>query len=1132
MSDLTSIQRDTDSRNRIVSDIGTNFFVEAGAGSGKTTMLVRRMVAMVEAGIPIQKICAITFTKAAAGEFYDRFQKLLIERSNPDYVWVDKGHAGQLPKPTEETRERCAEALRNIDLCFMGTIDSFCGMVLSEHPSEARIPSDSTMLSDEEAKAFYKQIYVKICAGEYGKELSDKADSFRAFYYNPEDVFVKGETLLMGQRNVKFHYTLCKELNIDAAFADKKTELIHLCDWLRKNPQWMSGGTGASRTAWANIEDICKKIKKKWQFNYYNVQKTIEQLAGIRLTLEAMEGNEYFLSEPFVEVGKGKNAHLECGEWMEEKVLVPLKKMQYSVTMGFLEACVPILENATREKGKLSFFDNLYYLREMLRHDAEKDGKLIRHIYDRHSYFLIDEFQDTNPMQAEVFFYLASENPVVNWMECVPRPGSLFIVGDPKQSIYRFRSADVTSFLKVKGLFEKNNGAILSLSRNFRSTKPLCEYFNSVFSEMLPEQTVNQSKFEEIPLPDETEGEVQGIYRYRAYIGEKAEANHPEETDSIQIGRIIDTLVGNENCLIRTEKDSAPRTIRYSDIMVITYYKGNLKPIMNYLKEQEIPTRVEGDVPFGNNDALKELYKLYAAVADPDDAIALYGALTGKIIGLTKEDILKFRQNGGEVSLRSAFDEEACADETACLVASKIAKLRSLHRKALKLSPAALFAKLLGEYRVFEYVETDALEVTFYVLELMRNAEKSGAAVSIRDGAGYLLSLINGESGEERCLSLDDNRDAVHMANLHKVKGLEAPVVILAGQKRLTKNNPEKRIIHEENGSEGYLFRLGGKGFGDYFSTAEFEDELEDEKNATLAERNRLIYVAATRARNALILCDSITESYGKENNNSVWEPIMDGRGLPDFFDDISADDAKVKAGKEKAAASHLYEEAMKESVFNDRGMEEMTFAVENPSRLVLMSKMSDVQDVKIIETPQDEVEEERKSSSALHKFPALLGTMVHKLIEMLVTAQDREIVIEKTVAEIVREYRTPVLEPFEHDLKNVLIEVAARMNADGYAQTNGLPQDLMRVLRSADEVYCEVPFCYAERGEDGETVWNGVMDLVYRQSDGWHIVDYKTNADGTDLDHKYQAQLAAYVKAFKEITGEDAEARVYHVDV
>ena len=123
MNDL--IQKDLTARDRIVSDIASNFFVEAGAGSGKTTVLVKRMVAMVEAGIDVSRICAITFTKAAAGEFYSRFQKALIERSSAE----TKGNAlrapGELGDPTDETRKRCREALTNIDLCFMGTIDSF-----------------------------------------------------------------------------------------------------------------------------------------------------------------------------------------------------------------------------------------------------------------------------------------------------------------------------------------------------------------------------------------------------------------------------------------------------------------------------------------------------------------------------------------------------------------------------------------------------------------------------------------------------------------------------------------------------------------------------------------------------------------------------------------------------------------------------------------------------------------------------------------------------------------------------------------------------------------------------------------------------------------------------------------------
>ena len=288
---------------------------------------------------------------------------------------------------------------------------------------------------------------------------------------------------------------------------------------------------------------------------------------------------------------------------------------------------MPVLESAMRDKGNMTFFDYLYYLRNMLQRDAEGDGKLIRYIYDRHSYFLIDEFQDTNPLQAEVFFYLSSEHPVPQWSACEPRPGSLFIVGDPKQSIYRFRSADVTSFLKVKGLFEQNGGSILSLSRNFRSTSTLCEYFNKMFTVMLPEETRDQSKFEEIPVPEAKDDEFQGIYIYRAYTG-NLENEHPDEVDPVQIAKIIERIVDNEAYLIRTGDDKTPRKLRYSDIMVITYGKKKLGPIMNYLDTKGIPTRVEGEVPFGINEALFEVYRIYSAVADADDAISLYGALT------------------------------------------------------------------------------------------------------------------------------------------------------------------------------------------------------------------------------------------------------------------------------------------------------------------------------------------------------------------------------------------------------------------------------------------------------------------------------------------------------------------------
>ena len=405
--------------------------------------------------------------------------------------------------------------------------------------------------------------------------------------------------------------------------------------------------------------------------------------------------------------------------------------------------------------------------------------------------------------------------------------------------------------------------------------------------------------------------------------------------------------------------------------------------------------------------------------------------------------------------------------------------------------------------------------------------------VSLKDGAGYIAQLLAGESGEERCLSLNDGRDAVHMANLHKVKGLEAPVIILAAATTFI-NSSEKRIVHGDDGSEGYLFALSKKeGFGNHFETKEFADELEAEKAAGSAEGQRLVYVAATRARNVLIICDSITSSFGRESHKSVWKPVMED-GLKDFFEATDGSGVKTPAKPETVDVAALYEDAERNCVLNDRGMETGTYTVENPSRLHLASKMAEEQEVNIVMASDDAMadsDSKDEKGKDNHRFPALLGTMTHKLMEMLVSTKNK-VDVTGAVEEIIREYRTPTMEPFEKELSKELADVAQKMRSGGYVQSNGLPQDMLGTLLGADEVYCEVPFCYSEDGQDGKILWNGIMDVVYCALGKWHIVDYKTNADGNDLDKKYQAQLSAYIKAFKATTGEDADALTYHIDI
>ena len=435
----------------------------------------------------------------------------------------------------------------------------------------------------------------------------------------------------------------------------------------------------------------------------------------------------------------------------------------------------------------------------------------------------------------------------------------------------------------------------------------------------------------------------------------------------------------------------------------------------------------------------------------------------------------------------------------------------------------------MDEYRVYQTLAADKLEVLFYALELLRNAERAGQAITLKDGRNFLRSLTAGGSGEERCLRLEAGKDCVHLANLHKVKGLEAPVVILAAAAPSRNLSVARRIQHGDHSAEGYLFSLRQKGEESwkstpYFETSDYPAEKTAEEEALRAEEKRLLYVAATRARNALIVCNRIRQIRGKESMDSRWAPIA-GEGLPDIFEDLKSRSSQPALREDKGAAdsSRLYAQAKESAALNDRGAEAEGFRMETPSGLHLVSKLEEPS----VETvpPADGSGQGRE----IKRFPALLGTMTHKLMEMLVSTGGR-IDAVSAVNEIIREYRTAETEAFETELTATLTQVAGQIRSGGYVQTNGLPQDILNTLLNADEVYCELPFCYKD--EEQNTVWNGIMDVVYRANGRWHIVDYKTNADGADLDNKYRGQLEAYIRAWKATTGLTADAHTYHIDI
>ena len=1162
---------DAESRRRIVSETDKNFFVEAGAGSGKTTLLVRRMTAMVEQGKEIDKICAITFTKAAAGEFYDRFRKMLVKRSCEEVPGEEPDRF--LPATTPLSRSRCEAALKDIDLCFMGTIDAFCNRILGEHPVDAGLPSELGLISDEELEAYLRQAYVRISRGEMGGDdapvLKTYTNLLRQLHNRPEDVFAAGAGFLLKHRNVDFQFNNLNADGVtglmDAFHAEIAAAVRALPAHSEKLPDKL---TKACTSAWKSLSENKELLLGTWKYRYNSVLDAVDELTGLRLTCEPDEIG-FSRGDLFDDwTRKVKNGEKWLGTEIKEDndLICKMRSLPYDLALSFITAALPALEAELKERGTLTYFDYLYYLRDLLRTDAENGRKLAKYITSAHSYFLIDEFQDTDPLQAEVFFYLSAQEPKTNWTECRPRGGSLFIVGDPKQSIYRFRNADVASFLRVKALFEDPSvGEVLTLSRNFRSTKDLRNYFNRCFEKLLPEQTEVQSRFEAIPVEADAQPEGWGgIYRYPAYLG-KAADNHPEETDEKQIGRIFRQLVNSDDYSIWDREKKTRRRLQFGDFMLITISKAMLAGYSRELERLGIPYRVEGNVLFDECPPLRAVAEVFIAAAQPENGIAVYRALKGALTGLDEEEIRAYRAAGGKLIVtdeetakmpekKAGKDEYSGQTPSARLkkALSAMAKLREVKKASGQFSPAALFRHIAKEYRAFEKTGGQNAEIFWYVEEQLRARETAGVLNHHREAAVWLETLLSGDSEEERSLSLQEKPDAVHLANLHKVKGLEAPVVILAASTLPKDKDPDSRIEYEAGSTKGYLFKLEqGKGYIKYalISTARFKDQEDDEKAALIAEQDRQLYVAATRAENALIISESIVWSKSKDNPEQIstrWQPLIEST-TPYLAIKPESELQNPTAVNNERKAADLYEAAIQEDAGKEDFISEESFRLQTPSRLELTSVLAeeDSKTEDVEQEPEEKGAAQKNSSRDLnqgdsepadpfglhHKLAATLGTMAHRLMEMLV-GSGFGLSKEDAVREILQEYGGDLSAAQLQVMRDVLLEAGKTMLSGGYPQENGSVQDLFALLKGAEEIYCELPFTYRDDAETPPVIWDGVMDLVYKMDGRWFIVDYKTNADGSNLDAHYRNQLEAYKKAFLAMTGEEAEARIYHMAI
>jgi len=1106
------MDKDKLARQKIINNLSTNFFVEASAGSGKTTALVNRMVRLIETGTAkVDKICTITFTIAAANEFFDRFQELLSIRCNKE---TDKQleeicknlDNGGLPPTTVKSREKCKEALVNIDLCMMGTLDSFANRIIHEFPNEFNVPASAGVISDDEAKLMIKKEYYKTCYDQ----TNLLAKRYNVIYgRNALNSFSVSVLKLLDIRDSKFVYDIADfEVNLDDYFIHEKEELITYVDLLNNTD--LSSCSKQTKKLGNSVRSAGFKVKEKWNDYFADVYLLLDKICKDVSFNDSVEGTVF--QDRYLVKDKRNFVYSETAKETLNNIKRKLEDYRYSIAMMLYDQSTKNIGELMRNSGKMKFFDFIYYLREKLKEDSNTTDKtLIKHIYNKHQYFLLDESQDTNPMQTEIFFYLTGRKVTSDWRDTEPIPGSLFIVGDPKQSIYRFRGADVSSYLKTEELFTSNKvGECLVLSRNYRSNKKLREWFNFSMNNVLDskEEKLTHEDIEiDIDLKREKlelEADLDGLY-----VATVPDIKNQNE----YLTRLINFLHKNTDYKIMPKKGKQAREIRYSDFMIITATTTATESFIKTFHDNGIPLEIEGRQLFPHSDLFKCLKTILFLAINPNSIEYLLNTYKTPLFCYTENDFILLRNFGYSFNILNEIGDE-CGIEKHYIQNHNI--LRNIVNSTMNMSYSSKMMYILHNLPLINVFGADYYECIYYAINLLKDAENN---LIVRDDESAIefINSLETSKNYERTMVFDsfNNDGKVKLANVHKVKGLQAPIVIIASP-IASKIPPDIHIEHTNDGSKAILFNVVDQTDhikNIYLSTSKYEREKMYEENCSDAEHKRLEYVAATRAESVLILVKSQKEI--SKNSINPWQNLLNNvydnlPELPDVSDEGNEDT------RERVSANELKASNVSLSALNDT-----SYSVVLPSKEASCKSYRnnniDIEDENIIDTHNARINLENDDIQNNIK-----GTCIHRLMEMLVNAK-KQFKLEDLVSSIVNEFDVP-------NYFNELLKTAKNVVSGGFKQIHGsLPDDILSLLLSADKVMCEVPFSY----KDKNNVVYGTIDCIFLKDNKWTIIDYKTNNedDILKLNEEYMSQLNLYVKAFKCITGNDSNAFIYHIN-
>ncbi|MCF7811712.1 UvrD-helicase domain-containing protein [bacterium] len=827
--------------------LNATLLVEAGAGTGKTSLLIDRLFTLLQK-FDITDIAAITFTEKAAAELCDRMRNRL---------------ENELLKTKSKPDPKLLKALNNIDHAQISTIHSFALSLIRERPFETGIDPDFEHIDEEDEHALLEKLFNKELSfpNSERNEIISKFILLGGRFSQVKDLL---QTLYKERELLTFFNFSIKEADISESFNRMIAETNRLVLNAREHCTVGDKGRVQIEQLAATTPSEINENAWKWLLELYAVSWN----AGVKTNWD----NGDLCKEQKDAI---KNLKVDAQEFLESA----RSQVLYSL-IAYLNIIIEKTESAKSELGVLSFHDYL-----SLSNLSLTNPNTLEYFQSHYKRLLIDEFQDTDPLQVEIAFRLATAKQVAGDIYNSPlESGRLCLIGDPKQSIYRFRRADPRIYLHITDIIGKQ-GSKVQISQNFRSAPGIINFVNSFFTPIWKDVSADGTDYAPIfPVegrPDPNPSPTVVIIKQSDDQEIPSKIDETRQIEADIIAHTIHSIVNIQKWqrVQLTDEGYGTSDVNYGDIAILLPTFTGIEFYSDALEKANIPYNIEGGKGFYTRQIVRDISNCLCAIDNPADTLALMGALRSSFFGLTDDTLaLWMKQSSGVMDYR--LKSEGLPAE----ISDVLETLYKLHKERKELSPDNLIERLIELTDIIPALLSNPntrrdAKILANVIDLAR-AQTQSEKHSLREFIRWFFNKLTADEKQETAPA-DERVDYVRLMTVHSAKGLEFPVVILPGTNWSdAKSKRNKCIVDRLN--KNFEIEIGGKDNG--FRTTGYIQAQELDEIAERAEKLRLLYVAMTRARDHLVLLNIKTQ---KPAAYSAWiDEISNSSGVYSGFPD------------------------------------------------------------------------------------------------------------------------------------------------------------------------------------------------------------------------------------------------------